>query len=278
MKSKNEELMAENTRLTDLTRMLLSSPAFSVFLNDLSGNGVTIPPAPATRTESSNVKSEPIQTLRKDVNPHQAAAQQSASQQTAPQIGMALIPETSMPENFNYAAFNPTNNIYTDDMDLYDTQVFTVTGLPQGPAVDQIDTSILSGKSSDVASLYSTDQDCKDHIPSVERMPASDEAEIAVVPQDSCDDEEWDESDPAFALFLNQPYPVAACPPQPEEQIFGHIELEKAFGRLELVIEGETNDQSIISAATMGKFERLCSSLEAASERISNMVPYSSRL
>lgn len=265
--------MAENTRLTDLTRMLLSSPAFSVFLNDLSGNGVTISPVPAASPEPSNVKSEQPQTLRKDVNPHQAATQQPPSQQTDTHIGMALLPETAMPENFEYAAFNPTNNIYTDDMDLYDAQVFTVIGLPQGPAVDQIDTGILSGKSSDIVSSYPTDQDCKENIPTVERMPASVEPDITASHQESYGDGDLDESDPSFALYRNCSSQTSSLP-KPDEEIFGHIEPEKAFSRLELVVEGQTSDQNTVSAATMEKFERLCSRLEAASERITNIVPY----
>lgn len=188
---------------------------------------------------------------------------------------MALLPETVLPETISYASFNPSNNVYMDDMDLYNAQVFTVTELPQGPAVDRINTDVLSGKPSIFAGSYSNDEECKNESPTIERMPPIDKVEIAVVPQDSYDDDS-SESDPCFALFRDCPSPRASLVIT-EDPIFGHLESEKAFGRLELIIEDEI-DQTTVSVATMEKFERLCSSLEAASDRISNIVPQLSRL
>lgn len=270
LRAKNEELKAENTRLADLTRMLLSSSAFSTFLNDLSSGGAAASSAPALTTlPSSIVKSEqPQPNPRKDVNPHQTALQQAHSQQTGPQIGMALMPET----NINYTVFDSANNAWADNVDfsLYDAQVFAVTELPQGPAVDEIDTSIFSGKSSSVVGSYSAEES-KDEAPAIEPMPATKKAEAVLDVASSCDEVELDESDPAFALFADSP---PSTPPSVklEDELFGGIELEKAFSRLELVVEDEASDQFEISTVTMDRFERLCSILEASSERITAMT------
>lgn len=258
--------MAENTRLTDLTRMLLSSSAFSTFLNDLSGNSAA-PSSSTLKPQLAEVKVEQTQP-RKDVNPNQAAAS-LPNYQSTPQIGMALIPETTV----NHPTPDPITNTWdngTIDFGLFGTQVFAVMELPRGPAVDHIDTGSLSGKPSDAGS-YPAGDVVKDGSPTIECMPIIEKSEEPSYP-DSDDSVDLDESDPAFALFADYPSPRTAHMENPEDRLFGHIEPEKAFSRLELIIEGETDDEDEVSAATMGKFERLCSSLEAASVRIAAIV------
>lgn len=284
LRVKNEELMAENARLSDLTRMLLSSPAFSTFLSDLSGNGV----APASSSPSgskpqpSTVKVEATPVIRKDVNPHQLANQSIDARQDVAQIGMTLIPETTL----DYGALESTSNAWTEgamDFSLYDAQVFTITELPQGPAVDQPNPSILSGKSTYSATSYATSDESKHEIPVVERMPVPETDEP--VPEETemgRDDIDFDESDPAFALFANCP-PRATSMMAPsvddEPALFGTIELDKAFGRLELVIEDDQSDgvgSGDISPATMITWERLCSALEASSNRVASFLAHQS--
>jgi bZIP-type transcription factor MBZ1 len=273
LKVKNEELMAENTRLTDLTRMLLSSPAFSSFLSDLSGNGVALPPT-VQNSPSSMVKAGQPSATRKDVNPHQIVKQQVDSRQDVAQIGMPLIPETT----FDYGTLESTSNMWAEgnmDFSLYDAQVFTVMELPQGPAVDQLDSGMLAGKSSYSASSYVTDDEPKHELPIVERMP--------VLEKDGCDDEpkkyrddvEIDESDPAFALFADCLFPATSLAPAGDITLFGSIEPEKAFGRVEIVLQEQVDGCGKISAGTMEKFERIYSSLEAASKRIAALIPHS---
>ena len=124
----NRALLDENTRLTDLTRMLLSSPSFSNFLNNLSSQPEMMPqPQPAP------MKHDPEEQQRrqvpKDVNPFGAPQPQT-------QMNLAMIPE------MDYSNFNP--------------QVFTVE-TPEVPF--EIDASMLSGKSSNfVGSLDSDDK------------------------------------------------------------------------------------------------------------------------
>src|SRR5947207_1123231 len=132
--------MEENTRLSDLTRMLLSSQAFSGFLNELSQNGMPAPSttaATASQPQSQTQSQAQPQPTKKDVNPHQAT-RQAQNQQT--QVGMTIIPESTI--DFSILDTTPTNNWNTGfGMNSY--QVCAVTHLPEGPAID---TDSLSGK------------------------------------------------------------------------------------------------------------------------------------
>lgn len=271
--------MAENTRLSDLTRMLLSSPAFSTFLSDLSGNGVPPPPSSSQASQPPpTVKAAPTPITRKDVNPHQVMKREAENRQEAAQIGMTLIPEPTI----DYGALDLTPNGWVDgamDFGLYNAQVFTVTDLPQGPAVDQISPAILSGKSTYSASSYVTDDESKHELPVVECPPLLEKNEsIQESIQESekgRDDIEFDESDPVFTLFANCPSHVASTGTVVEPALFGSIEPDKAFSRLELVVEQQVDDGlGEISSATMANFERLCSRLEAASSRIAALMPH----
>jgi hypothetical protein len=131
LRAQNRQLMEENTRLSDLTRMLLSSQAFSGFLNELSRNGM---PAPATTATSSQPQPQPT---KKDVNPHQAT-RQTQNQQT--QVGMTIIPETTV--DFSMLDSTPTSN-WAAGFGMNSFQVCSVTQLPEGPVID---TEFLSGK------------------------------------------------------------------------------------------------------------------------------------
>ena len=269
LRVKNEELVAENTRLTDLTRMLLSSPAFSTFLNDLSGTG-----APASMPEISRLQAQTPTSRsqsaapRKDVNPSQSTANTH--------VGMTMIPEENA---FQFNAAESANNGWTDsNMDfrgLYDAQVYAVTEVPQGPAVDSMSFAMLHGKASNFVGSYSS-YGSKDEPTEIEPMPVS--AETVVTPEIDerrSQDVDIDVSDPAFALFIDQPCtsskPAAV---EPEDCIFGEIELEKAFGRLELVIAEDPTESQEVSSATIERFERLCSRLDAASSRVAAITSH----
>jgi hypothetical protein len=270
--------MAENTRLSDLTRMLLASPAFSTFLNDLSGS-VPSSSTPAQASSSSGqtptTKTEQTPSRpHKDVNPHQVALQQARnSQPNDQQVGMILMPEPST----DYTAFDTNNPGWTDnnmDFSLYDAQVFAVTEIPEGPSFDQLNSDILSGKSSNTVGSYAAN-DCKGDALVIELMPSlPSEAENVPEANESNDDFEFDESDPAFALFADSLSTSQPTPLEPQEQIFGSIGVEKAFGRVELVLQDELCDDEQVSSTTMERFQRLCSIMEAASERISAVTSH----
>ncbi|KAL8670166.1 MAG: hypothetical protein Q9168_005280 [Polycauliona sp. 1 TL-2023] len=161
LRAKNQELMAENTRLADLTRMLLESPAFSAFLDEMSG--AEQQSSTQTRPEARAPKIEdPQQIALKDVDPHQSPLQVSSELDDAP-VAMALLPESYI----NYNTGNNTTWTHNTDFGLYDAQVYAVTSMPEGPAVDHLDTGLLSGKSSALPACFAYG-DSKQDVPTIE--------------------------------------------------------------------------------------------------------------
>ncbi|KAH8677852.1 hypothetical protein BX600DRAFT_545558 [Xylariales sp. PMI_506] len=134
LRAQNRALMEENKRLSDLTRMLLSSPSFSGFLDHLSSA-----PAPNQQQQPQQQPQQVEQRqseqrqMPKDVNPY-AAARQSQQHQ---QIGMVMMPEQTM--DFSML------NLESNDSFHYQPQVFAVLETPEMP---ELDISVLSGKSS----------------------------------------------------------------------------------------------------------------------------------
>ena len=251
--------------------MLLGSPAFSTFLNELSSNEGNAPSKPSVDvpTQPSHANHQQTRpTPNKDANPNQQNLQ---FQQTNDHIGMALIPESNM----NFSVLNSTGNVWAGNMafGFNNAQVFSVMEVPQGPAVDSIDIGLLSGKSSNSVGTFSSDEP-KNEVPVIERMPVSHEkasvTERRQESQDDDDDVEFDESDPAFALFADSPPPAQSK--NNDYKVFGEIELEKALARFELVVDGGSEDHP--DAATMARFERLCSSMDEAFMRISSVTSH----
>jgi len=265
--------MAENTRLTDLTRMLLSSPAFSTFLNDLSGTGAPASMPELTRPQSQTPTPRPQSTTScKDVNPNQISARQSHDyHQDNMHVGLTMIPEES---SFDANATSAMNTGYNNNMDfggLYDAQVYAVTSVPQGPTLDSIDFTMLHGKETNFVGSYSDADDCKDEPTAIKSMPAVNKVEMPEPLDVPSAEDDVDVSDPVFALFVDRPSSApssTACDIAPEDRIFGEIELEKAFGRVELIVEDVANELIEISSATIERFERLCSRLDASSASI----------
>ncbi|KAH6656618.1 hypothetical protein BKA67DRAFT_552472 [Truncatella angustata] len=136
LRGQNRALMEENKRLSDLTRMLLASPSFSNFLDHLSQNPNAAPQQQQLAAQMEQRQPEQRQ-MPKDVNAY--AASRQAQQQ---QIGMVMIPEQSMD-------FSMLNIAEVTDAYNYQPQVFTVLDTPEMP---EIDTAILSGKTSEIVS------------------------------------------------------------------------------------------------------------------------------
>jgi hypothetical protein len=234
--------MEENTRLTDLTRMLLSSPSFSGFLDTLAQNPAAVSAQPAPTTQQGESRQ-----VRKDVNPF--PAQQQVQHQ---QIGLAMIPEQAM--DFSMLDLN------TDGAFSYQPQVFSVFGIPETP----IDSDILSGKSSTRYPLPSDDE--KVELPVVERAPASAPEKVEVEEVETVD-EEFD-ADPAFALFAtatpaSKPYSIdyvldllTAIPAKPEH--------------FSLVVESRVSPDE--ADAAMRKVDRLCDNLEQIADRLRSLT------
>lgn len=271
LRAKNEALMKENSQLHELTRSLLSSPAFSEFLKEA---GAQAPASAPATTQAPVVKSEPTpQPTKKDINPNSAVTQTSQSQRfDTPYIGVAMIPEHTVDSN----TYESNTDSWANNMDfsLYDQQVFAVTSLPEGPAIDQLTPAFKSDKMSASILPLPTSEPAKNDAPVIAKMPCPAAAQPSTEPVVLNEDVEFDESDPAFALFSDCPTSTKSSSHEVEEPIFGNIQLEKAFGRVELIIENESINTGELDSASMETFQRLCSNLDALSERISLVVPY----
>jgi hypothetical protein len=235
--------MDENTRLSDLTRMLLSSPSFSGFLDTLSQNPTPAQqqpaptPAPVQKVENRQV--------RKDINPY--AAQQQMQQQ---QIGMAMIPEHAM--DFSMLDLN------SEGAFSYQPQVFSVLSMPE----TILDAQALSGKGPAFTPLASDDE--KVELPTVERAPIYEPVKIEEV---EIVDDEFD-ADPAFALFSAAPKATAPAPVELDvTSLLAGITIEKPC-QYELIVESE----DATAEAAMKKVERMCASLESMTERLRGLT------
>jgi hypothetical protein len=238
--------MEENTRLTDLTRMLLSSPSFSGFLDTLAQNPAAMHP-PQQQQQAPTQQGENRQ-VRKDVNPY-TAQQQMQNQQ----IGVAMIPEQTM--DFSMLDLNT-------DAFSYQPQVFSVFGIPE----TSIDSEVLSGKNSDPTYTLSSDDE-KIELPIVERAPESAAGKVEVKEIETVD-EEFD-SDPTFALFAA--ITAAPVPPPSKPSDFETVtELLAAIPAKQeqytLVVQSSTSDDE--AAVALRKVNKICDVLERTTDRL----------
>jgi len=241
--------MEENTRLTDLTRMLLSSPAFSGFLNELSQNGM---PAPATATTTATttpaVASQPQpQPTKKDVNPHQAT-RQAQNQQTT--VGMTMIPESTI--DFSLLDSTPTNN-WNASFGMNSYQVCAVMEVPEGPAID---TNFLSGKNSYDLTKSSTSI-AKDY-PVLQFPPIIKQQDSNPPPAQATDLSELDK--PAFTLFIDQT--TAATLPVEQSAASNH----SASNNLSTSAHPDPEESE---ADRWARLESMCSTLDVSCEYLS---------
>jgi len=242
LRSQNRALMEENTRLSDLTRMLLSSPSFSGFLDTLSQN-----PAAQQQQQQPAPTPAPVQQqerqARKDVNPY--AAQQNMQQQNHQTIGMTLIPEHTM--DFSMLDLNSNGGF------SYQPQVYSVLSLPE----TVIDAEVLSGKSSFAPSLPSVEE--KVELPVIERAPAE---VVAIEEKSEVVDEEFD-ADPCFALYTASP---SATVSKPQELDITALvaSLPSKPVQYELVVEESSED----AESAMRKVDRICESIDRMADKL----------
>lgn len=260
-------MIEENKRLSDLTRMLLSSPSFSDFLDRLSSNPSMVPQPPARlphqpqpqqqQQQQSQPQQQEQRQVPKDVNPY-TAQQQSQHQQ----IGLAMIPETTMA---SMLAINPADGF------SFQPQVYAVLETPE----PILDAALLSGKPSSFE-RFDSDEDKVD-MPVIERPappPAPSPKEKDVTAARPTPVDEAFENDPAFVLYHDSP----ATPEEPAKatveldveslsqiDIFGGIEPEKAFARYELV---NATEEEVTACLAMARVQRLEANLEGVAARL----------
>lgn len=270
LRAKNHELMAENTRLTDLTRMLLESPAFSSFLDEMSGvDGKNVASSSNPRQPTTAPKTEgALPQASKDVNPHQPAAYLQTDRSSA-QVGMALIPDT-------YSSSNSAT-AWTDSMDsgLYDAQVYAVTSMPEGPVFDHFDTGLLSGKDLSSWSPFAR-LDAKQDAPVIDFPPApcgNAETLLQITDDSEQIDAEIDGLDPAFSLYNNEITPSRKSVPS-EIIAPSSVLTEKALECIELtVVDGSIEDKQV-SVAAMKRFWRFCATMEGLSRQVASVTSH----
>ena len=238
--------MDENKRLTDLTRMLLSSPSFSNFLDNLSSNPTAVQQTPQLKVEPQPEQRQ----VPKDINPY------NTQQSSQHQIGMAMIPEQNI--DFSMLTLDGSFN--------FQPQVFVVD-TPELP--DAIDASVLSGKTSNFAEPIFDSEEEKLEVPAIERPV---EKPGVSEPVDAAPIDLEFESDPEFALFHTEA--ATTTTEQPKEfdteglshvDIFGGVESEKVLARLELVDAGE---EECIAALAMARVQRISASCDAVTTRL----------
>lgn len=233
LRSQNRALLEENTRLSDLTRMLLSSPSFSGFLDTLASNPAAAQTAQAIQQPQ---QTEPQRQIRKDINPY------AAQQQTHQNVNMAMVPE--QPMDFSML------ELTTDGAFSYQPQVFSVLSIPEAV----IDTNVLSGKGS-FAPLASDAE--KVELPAVERPPVAEEKVGAPVVLD----EKFD-SDPAFALYATPT--TVSSKPEFDFSFLANLSLKPPT--YELVVDDSISD------AAMRKVDRLSADLDACVARLRSLT------
>lgn len=238
--------MEENTRLSDLTRMLLSSPSFSGFLDTLAANPATSQTTQTVQRPQTQIQ-QPQQQIRKDINPY--AAQQQMQQQQ--HVGMTMIPEHAMDLSML--------DLNTDGGYSYQPQVFSVLSLPE----TTIDTDVLSGKSSAPYTPMASEDEGKTELPYVSRVPASE----VVIPTTTEEDEELDQ-DPMFALFHTSPTSHTAPELKKYDfdiNILANISIKPAAYELVTKIDDSVSD------AAVKRMDRLEADMDACVERLMGM-------
>ncbi|KAI1501843.1 hypothetical protein F5X99DRAFT_186809 [Biscogniauxia marginata] len=252
LRAQNRALAEENRRLSDLTRMLLSSPSFSNFLDHLSANPTAVPQSQPQQVEQRQPEDRQ---MPKDINPYNSAPGQQQQQ-----IGMVMIPEQSM----DFSMLNLNSDAYN-----YQPQVFAVLETPEVP---EIDTAALAGKSSNFVGEPLPFDNEKMEAPvletpvllSMEKVQAPE----VIAPEPAAertvanlDGDIFDDDSPASSpkpLELNTDVLSTV-------DIFGGIETEKALERYELV---DPSEEEVIADIAFRRVERLSSCIEAALARL----------
>lgn len=239
--------MEENKRLSDLTHMLLASPSFSDFLDNLSNKSAGLSQNAPVKVEQTPQQEQ--NEVPKDLNPYN---EQFTSQQ---QIGMAMIPEPSM----DFSLVNPDNLAYN-----FQPQVFVVDTSEIAP----IDAAVLSGKTSNfVGEVFSSMDEEKVEVSALERPLEANLSESAC---DATVDEEF-EADPEFVLFHSETVVTSEAPKEINTEnlidvdVFGGIETEKMLTRFELV---DATEQEASAAFAMARVQRLSACVASVVSRL----------
>lgn len=258
--------MAENAHLTDLTRMLLASPAFAAFLEEMSGTEKQSSTQHQQETTAPKIE-EPQHDFPEDVKP-QPSSPRAQNEQEDAQVSVASLPDP-------YINFNTT---WTHDLDfgLYDAQVYAVHFMPQGPAVDHLDGEFLSGKPSGLPIGFASEK-CKQNAPTIEHpltpyheSRTQEDSTITAVGTLL----QPDENDPVHALYndvFSEPSKPTIAEPQNTLEIPSAAKGTHHF-QLTIIEEAPGNDR--VDSTAMVNFVRFCAMMEAASQRVESATSH----
>ncbi|KAI1257099.1 hypothetical protein MGN70_000138 [Eutypa lata] len=259
LRAQNRALAEENRRLSDLTRMLLSSPSFSTFLDHLSHNPANVPQQQQQQQQQApkvEQRQPESQQIPKDANPY--GATQHTQQQT---VGMVMIPEQAM----DFSMLNIEGDSFN-----YQPQVFTVLETPDMP---QFDASLLAGKASNAVdeAPASDNEKLEAHViespvPSSIEEAQSQETSAEAVPAKVAADLDGDIYDDDVAISTPTELNIDNLS---TADIFGGIESEKAFARYELVDASEEEATAEIIARRVA---HLSASLEASLAKLERLT------
>lgn len=264
LRLQNRALFEENANLTDLARMLLSSPHFSSFLEDSNMSGVPAqaqpgqqpaqqqpqqaqPPQLPSQPQQQPVVSQPMQSAPAKEATANPGSQQFQMQQN-PQVGMVMVPSQAM----DISTMDMNNGGWNSgiDMNYGNTPVFAVMEVPEGPAITG---DVLSGKSSNFIEP-SVLEPAKDEIPALDLPPIVEGKGYGT-------GSEVEINDPAFPLYSDSPSSTDV--PEP----FNGVRPEKESPAFEIVVESELE-------AAKARLKHLCSSMEPAYQRISKLTSH----
>ncbi|PYH49383.1 bZIP transcription factor [Aspergillus saccharolyticus JOP 1030-1] len=263
LRLQNRALFEENGRLTDLVRTLLSSPHFGQVLDELSVGGVPIS-SQAQQQQHSQHQHQPQpqpQPQQQLAHPQPQQQQQQPPimsqppMQQPPQASMVMVPN----QGLDGSAMALNNGGWNSgiDMNFGNASVFAVLEVPE----PTIDSEALSGKSSTlVESYFPNFSGAKSEASILKSLPLTAKEPTVVGIENP--DVEIDESDPAFALFLDQPS-ASATSKSPATSVEDLSE-KTTF---ELVLENQPQE-------CHARFAQLCHSMEAAFERVSLMTSH----
>lgn len=224
--------------------MLLSSPAFSGFLNELSANGMPAPPTTASNSQGQ-IKSQPRST-RKDVNPHQASRQMQNQQ---PQINLAMIPETSIDFSSLEQPANIWNSIASNDF-----QVFSVSAVPQMPVLDLT-------KLSDKALCSAVSLDTVKETPQIAEIPSW--VESSTGPPTAVNGEEVLAD--AFNLYNDLPETSTTSTSSTLDSYLATLKPETNKAMVDLT--------SIMTETSLAQLKRMCATLDETCEQLAAYLP-----
>ncbi|KAL8872936.1 MAG: hypothetical protein Q9174_001524 [Haloplaca sp. 1 TL-2023] len=274
LRSKNQKLMNENTQLADLTRMLLSSPAFTHFLNTMSPPDGKVNTSLVDLQQQTVVpKTEEPQTqpsIPKDTNPHQPL-NQSHDEQSDSQVGMVFMPD-------HHNAFRPANTTWTDNPDyaLYNAQVFAVTSMPEGPAVDQLGASIFSGKSGDLIKSF-VDDEAKQDAPLIACLPPTYESskEFPTISPQHEVPEDFSVKPTCPADLYDEVLDTHTSPtPRTKELADSDLSSEKDTQPIKLTLIDDRPNHGEVSTLALRRFLQFCANMEEPSQQVASITSH----